>query len=367
MPLSTSPFEPPSHPARCVADKAQRSPAFAQPVPALGGALPGAGRPTPRPSWLRLHVFLVGLSLEFHPLSLCLAPRLNDCRLCLPNFTDLLCFCLSQEDLLHPGESGGQGQWEVPGSPLSPAWGSVSLRPPLWQVSGMRDPWGQVPWPSGSGLEEGTSTGSQRPQWRGDLPGCPLCQAVRPLNLMVPNSVFLTTIPWEQAGYPYFPVRKQAWGPQAARSGGCRWQRSWTKAGPPAKPYFSPSRDLLYTVGLGLSGAAHGGDEFLVSAQDLLRLHGTICFLRCTTSISIFLPDLLLLTRPLQLISQLGLSRLWRGGWAARQRLPGTVWALSPKPGTPRQLLTLMLTSSLKADFCSSKGFRLGRQSWCQP
>lgn len=41
---------------------------------------------------------------------------------------------------------------------------------------------GAVPWPSGSGLEEGT--GSQRPQWRGDLLGA-LCAKyhIRPLNL----------------------------------------------------------------------------------------------------------------------------------------------------------------------------------------
>lgn len=70
--------------------------------------------------------------------------------------------------------------------------------------------------------------------------------------------------------------------------------------------------DLLYAVGLGLGGAAHGGDELLVRAQDLLRLHSNLLLALHDLDLNLFLPDLLLLARPLQLVSQLGLSRLWR-------------------------------------------------------
>lgn len=93
--------------------------------------------------------------------------------------------------------------------------------------------------------------------------------------------------------------------------------------------------DLLYAVGLGLRGAAHGGDEFLVSAQDLLRLHGNLLLALHDLDLNLFLPDLLLLTRPLQLISQLGLSRLWRGRVGSTSEAAWQSWALSPKPGTP--------------------------------
>lgn len=70
--------------------------------------------------------------------------------------------------------------------------------------------------------------------------------------------------------------------------------------------------DLLYAVGLSLGGAAHRGDELLVCAQDLLRLHSNLLLALHNLDLNLLLPDLLLLACPLQLVSQLGLSRLWR-------------------------------------------------------
>lgn len=68
--------------------------------------------------------------------------------------------------------------------------------------------------------------------------------------------------------------------------------------------------DLLYAVGLCLGRAAHCGDELLVCAQDLLRLHCDLLLALYNLDLDLFLPDLLLLTGPLQLIGQLGLGCL---------------------------------------------------------
>lgn len=68
--------------------------------------------------------------------------------------------------------------------------------------------------------------------------------------------------------------------------------------------------NLLDTVGLGLSGAAHGGDEFLVCSQDLLCLHSNLLLALHYLDLYLFLPDLLLLSGPLKLIGQLGFGCL---------------------------------------------------------
>lgn len=65
-------------------------------------------------------------------------------------------------------------------------------------------------------------------------------------------------------------------------------------------------------MGLSLGGAAHRGNEFLVRAKDLLCLHCDLLLALYNLDLNLFLPDLLLLPGPLQLIGQLGLGGLWQ-------------------------------------------------------
>lgn len=69
---------------------------------------------------------------------------------------------------------------------------------------------------------------------------------------------------------------------------------------------------LLHAVCLCLSGAAHRGNELLVCAQDLLCLHCDLLLTLHNLNLDLFLPNLLLLVGPLELIGQLGLGCLWR-------------------------------------------------------
>lgn len=68
--------------------------------------------------------------------------------------------------------------------------------------------------------------------------------------------------------------------------------------------------NLLNAVGLGLSRAAHCGNEFLVSAQDFLRLYSYLLLTLHDLNLNLFLPDLLLLSGTLKFIGQLGLGSL---------------------------------------------------------
>lgn len=68
--------------------------------------------------------------------------------------------------------------------------------------------------------------------------------------------------------------------------------------------------NLLDAMGFRLCRAAHCGNELLVSAEDLLGLHSDLLLALNHLNLNLFLSDLLLLSGPLQLIGQLGLSCL---------------------------------------------------------
>lgn len=91
-------------------------------------------------------------------------------------------------------------------------------------------------------------------------------------------------------------------------------QRSLTPPSPcPAQQHsLFALGDLLHAVCLGLRGAAHGGNQLLFRAQDLLCLHCNLLLTLHNLDLDLFLPNLLLLVGPLQLIGQLGLSCLWQ-------------------------------------------------------
>lgn len=56
---------------------------------------------------------------------------------------------------------------------------------------------------------------------------------------------------------------------------------------------------LLNAVRLSLCGAAHRGNELLICAQDLLRLHSNLLLTLHNLNLNLFLSDLLLLAGPL--------------------------------------------------------------------
>lgn len=89
--------------------------------------------------------------------------------------------------------------------------------------------------------------------------------------------------------------------------------------------------DLLYAVRLSLCRAAHRGDQLLVRAKDLLRLHCDLLLALYNLDLNLFLPDLLLLPGALQLIGQLGLGRLRREDGLSEAGCQ----VLSPPPGMP--------------------------------